>query len=586
MAQGVPGSGADTVLSNGNVITVDADFRRAQAIAIAGDRFVLVGSNDEIEAVVGPDTKRIDLQGRSVLPGFIDLHGHIGLFGLEKHFLELDGAGSVEEICARIAERAAATPAGLPILTTPVGDHPYFFGVPDVLAEARFPNRWDLDGAAPDHPVYITAPTNRVPNSAVFNSRALEIAGITRHTLPNGPPNRVRITPEAYWLDGIEVRRDPATGEPTGELRSMQPIYNPSSFFETITNFVPPPTYEVVREGIRQMAPDFLSWGTTTLLENHLTVPEEFRAYAELDLPLRVFYSFELDPSRSAAETEDFLRTIGFASGAGFGTDRVATVGVSLGLDGPHWHGTAYTGEPYMGPYGALVNPEPLVPAEHYKQLLRLAAKHGFRIHTEAAGRGSIALALETLAEIDREFSLAHRRTILEHCEFPTREQIGECARLGIIPTTTTNFLWGKGDEVFLDRLGPEYAENAIPNRWWLDAGVPVCNETDWGPHEPMFTMWQSIARTTGLTGKAVGAHQSVTREEAIRMMTSNCAYALFKEDALGSIEPGKLADLVVLSDDPLTCAEDAMKDIQVLATFVGGQVVHQSEPLAIGTTS
>src|SRR5688572_27021346 len=137
MAQGVPGPGADTVLFNGNVITVDADFRRAQAIAIAGDRFVLVGSNDDIETVVGPDTKRIDLQGRSVLPGFIDLHGHIGLFGLEKHMLELDGAGSVEEICARIAERAAATPAGLPILTTPVGDHPYFFGVPDVLAEGR-----------------------------------------------------------------------------------------------------------------------------------------------------------------------------------------------------------------------------------------------------------------------------------------------------------------------------------------------------------------------------------------------------------------------------------------------------------------
>jgi len=239
-----------------------------------------------------------------------------------------------------------------------------------------------------------------------------------------------------------------------------------------------------------------------------------------------------------------------------------------------------------MGPYGEMVNPEPLVPAGHYKELLRLAAKHGFRIHTEAAGRGSIALALETLAEIDREFPVADRRTILEHCEFPTREQIEECKRLGVIPTTTTNFLWGKGEEVFLDRLGPAYAENAIPNRWWIDAGVQVCNETDWGPHEPMFTVWQSIARTTGLTGQVVGPHQSVTREEAIRMMTSNCAWALFKENDLGSIEPGKFADLVVLSDDPLTCPEDHIKDIQVHATFLGGEIVHETEPLAVGAAS
>ena len=573
---------ADTILFNGNVITVDAQFTCKRAVAIAGGRVVATGSDEEVRALGAAHTKTIDLQGRSVLPGFIDLHGHIGLFGFEKHFLQLDGARSIDEICSRIRERASATPDDLPIVTTPVGDHPYFFGVPDILAEGRFPNRWELDRAAPNHPVYITAPTNRVPNAAVFNSRALALAGIGKETIPHGPPNRVRMTREAYWLDGIEVVRDPSTGEPTGELRSMQPIYNPSSYFEAITSFVPPPTYEFVREGIRLMAPDFLSWGTTTLLENHLTVPEDFRAYAELDLPLRIFYSFELDPAKTVQETEDFLRTIGFATGNGFGTDHVATVGVSLGLDGPHWHGTAYTGEPYIGPYGDEVNPEPLVEAQQYKQLLAAAARQGFRIHTEAAGRGSIALALETLAEIDREVPLADRRTILEHCEFPTREQIRECKRLGVIPTTTTNFLWGKGDEVFLDRLGPDYAENAIPNRWWLDAGVDVCNETDWGPHEPMFTIWQSIARQTGLTGKVVGAHQSVTREEAIRMMTSHCARALFKENDLGTIEPGKLADLVVLSGDPLTCAEHDIKDIGVLATIIDGETVYEAEPLPV----
>jgi hypothetical protein len=513
-----------------------------------------------------------------VLPGFIDLHGHIALFGLEKHMVSLDGVSSVAEVCARVAERAATTPPGQPILTTPIGVGPYYFGGARTLREKRMPDRWELDKAAPDHPVYITAPTNRVPNSAVFNSRALELAGLSATSVPSGPPNRVRITPEAYWLDGIEVIRDRQTGEPTGELCSMQAIYNPSSYFEQVTSFAPPPSYEMIREGIRLMAPDFLAWGTTTLLENHLTHVDEFRAYAELDLPLRVFYTFDIGADRSLDEVAVLLRTLGFASGAGFGNDRLGIAGISIGLDGPHYHGTAYLGEPYLGPHGTLVNPGPLTDPSRYRKIMRMVAESGFRIHTEAAGRASIDLALSTLAEIEADIPLSRRRTILEHCEFPTREQIQECRRLGVIPTTTTNFLWGKGADVYLERLGREYAQNAIPFRWWLDAGVPVCNETDWGPHDPLFTIWQSIARRAGATGEVIGPHQSVTREEAIRMMTSSCAYALGRENDLGSIQPGRFADFVVLDGDPLSCEEDAIKDIAVDTTVIAGEVVHQRD--------
>jgi predicted amidohydrolase YtcJ len=573
--------GADTILVNGNVITVDGAFSCEQAIAIKGERLVGVGSNDDVEALADEHTERIDLAGRTVTPGFIDVHGHIALFGIEKLFVDLSGARTIDEICRRIGERAQATPAGTPILTTPVGDPPYFFDAPKILEEQRWPTRWELDAVAPEHPVYITAPTNRVPNAAVFNSLALQLGGITKDTVPSGPPNRLKITPEAYWLDGIEVVRDSATGEPTGELRSMQPLYNPSSYYDVITSWLPPLPYEALREGIRLMAPDFLSWGTTTLLEAHLTGPEELRAYAELDLPLRIYYTFEIEPDQTIEEIDALMRTIGFATGAGFGGDRLGVLGVDVGLDGPHYHGTAYLGEPYMGPYGEMVNPAPLVDPDHYKAILRLAAEYGFRIFTEAAGRGSIALALETLAEIDRDIPLGDRRTILEHCEFPTQEQIAECKRLGVIPTTTTNFLWGKGDEVYVKRLGQEYAENAIPFRWWLDAGVPVCNETDWGPHEPLFTIWESIAREIGTNGQVLGAHQSITREEAIRIMTINCAYALGQEQDLGSIEVGKKADLAILDGDPLSCPEDEIKDIQCVATMIGGELVFEREPLA-----
>jgi predicted amidohydrolase YtcJ len=450
-------------------------------------------------------------------------------------------------------------------MTLPVGDPPYFFNVPDVLQEKRFPTRWDLDPVSPAHPVYITAPTNRVPNSAVLNSFALRLAGITKDT------------PQP---DGIEVVKDPTTGEPTGELRgAMQPIYNRNPFFMRLAKLIPRPTYEDVRDGIRRLAPGFLAGGTTSLLEAHLNSPEEFRAYAELqakdELPLRIFYTFEIDPHKPLDQIAEYLRTISFAAGRGFGSAHLKVVGVSIGLDGPHWHGAAVAGEPYLGPTGTMVDPEPLVPWETYVNILDMAARLGLRIHAEAAGRGAIAIVLRAMNAINEKMPIHDQRFVIEHVEFPTIAQIAECRRLGLIPTTATNFIWGKGAEVYQQRLGPEYARQAIPLRAWLDVGVPVCQSTDWGPREALFTVWQSLARKAGLTGEVIGPEQRITREEALRIYTYNGAYALWMEDELGSIEAGKLADLVVLAQNPLTCAEDEIRDIAVVATMIDGQIVH-----------
>jgi predicted amidohydrolase YtcJ len=577
---GGPVDPAETVLVNANVLTVDADFSSARAVAVRGGKIVAVGADDEVRAFIGPATRVVDLDGKSVLPGFIDTHGHLGLFGQEKHMLNLDGAGSVAEICARIAEVAARTPAGESIVTTPVGDHPYFFRVPECLAEGRLPNRHDLDAVAPDHPVYITAPTNRVPNSAIFNTVALRLAGLLAPD-PFAGEDGVTVTDEAYWLDGIEVVRDRESGLPTGELRSMQPIYNPSRFYDRITSFLPPRTFESIREGIRLTAPDFIARGTTTLLENHLTRPEEMRAFADLELPLRIFYTHEIDASLPLEEIERTISGLAFSGKEGFGNERLALVGVSFGVDGPHWHGTGVSHQPYRGPDGNMVNPEPLIPVETYNAIVRLAAKYGVRVHTAAAGTRAIQIVLDAFDAADEEFPIGDRRYVLEHCEFPSQAQIAGFKRLGVVPTTTTNFLWGKGSEVFVGRLGGgDFAENGIPMRWWLDAGVPVCQETDWGPMNNMFTVWQSIARRSGLTGEVFGAHHSVTREEAIRMFTTNGAHALFREDDLGSVEVGKCADLIVLSDDPMTCPEDDIKDIEVLVTVIDGEAVFGDEVL------
>jgi predicted amidohydrolase YtcJ len=570
MAQTVRASGAapDLLLLNGKVITVDRSFSIAQAIAIKDHAILAVGPSRDISALAGPQTTVVDLAGKTVLPGFIDTHGHIGLFGIETLWVSLAGATSIDEIRRRIAARVGQTPPGEWVVTTPVGDPPWFFRVPEVLNEHRFPNRWDLDAVSAQHPVYITAPTNRVPNTAILNSRALELAGINRET------------PRDY--EGIEVVRDPASGEPTGELRGMQPIYNPSRFFARFSRILPPLTYDQILHGIRNLAPVFIANGTTTLLEAHLTSPEELRAYVELErrgeLGLRIFYTFDIDASRPLAEIEDYLRTVSFAAAGGFGTERVRIAGVSIGLDGPHWHGAAVTGESYMGPYGKPVDPRPLVAPDTYAAILKIAARYGLRVHAEAAGRGSIGIALAAMDEVDKLRPINDLRFVIEHVEFPTRQQILECKRLGIVPTTATNFIWGKGAEVYVDRLGEKYAAEAIPLRAWLDAGVPVAQSTDWGPREALFTLWQSLARRAGLSGAVIGPKQRISREEAIRIFTYNGAYALRMEDRLGSIEPGKLADLVILSGDPLTSSQEAILEMKVLATIIDGKVAYQSE--------
>lgn len=550
---------------NGRVITVDAGFAVAGAVLTDGDRIAAVGATETVRDLAPAGADIVDLGGRALLPGFIDTHGHVALFGLDELKLSPDGPWTKQGILSAIEGRARRAAPGDWIVVNPVGTPPYFLDAEDLRRAGEVPLREHLDRAAPHNPVYIQAPTNRVPNFCVLNSAALRAAGI------DGATN---VSPHAV----VECDR---AGRPTGLLSgAVQPLYNADPLYRMVERAAPRPGYADIRDGIAALAAKFVRGGTTTLLEAHLTDPEELRAYAELQaggrLPLRVFYTFEIDGRKSLAEIETFLKTVRFAADDGFGTKRVMVVGVSIGLDGPYWHGAAHHDRPYPGPFGDTVNPGPLVPWDQYLAIMRLAASMGFRIHAEAAGRGSIGLALRAFAEIDRTHPVRPKRHVIEHVEFPTRDQIAACARLGLAPTTSTNFIWGKGEEVYRARLGDETADGAIPLRDWLDAGVPVAQSTDWGPHEAMFTLWQSLARKAGLTGRVIGPGQRITRAEAIRVFTWNGAYALDREGELGSIEPGKKADLVVLGGDPLTCPEGDIPKLPVDLALVDGEIVHR----------
>ncbi len=550
---------------DGQVITVDDRFSVHDAVLVEDGRITAVGQKAALADAVSTNACQIDLAGRTLMPGFIDTHGHIALFGLDELKVRLQGATTKREILERLKAAVDSASPGEWIVSMPIGDPPYFLNAERLRAAGEVPTLAELDQLAPDNPVYIQAPTNRVPNFAILNSRALAAAGIDAGT---------RVS------DNTRILTDDK-GEPNGLVEgAMQPIYNFDPLYQMVEQVAPKPAYANVRDGIAALAPHFIEHGTTTLLEAHLTHPDELRAYAELreagKLPLRIFYTFEIDSTNSLKEIETFLRTIRFAANGGFGTDLLKVCGVSIGLDGPYWHGAAVNDSPYLGPFGDTVDPGPLVSEEHYRAILQLAADMNFRIFAEGAGRGSIEIALNAFETIDRRIPIKDKRYVLEHCEFPTTEQISRCAKLGVAPTTSTNFIWGKGAEVYRDRLGGDYCDVAIPLRNWFDAGVKVSQSTDWGPHEAMFTVWQSLARQAGLTGEVIGSGQAISREEAIRAFTINGAWTLRMEDELGSIDVGKRADLIVLDGDPLGCPQDDLRHMAVDLTMIDGEVVYE----------
>jgi hypothetical protein len=233
--------------------------------------------------------------------------------------------------------------------------------------------------------------------------------------------------------------------------------------------------------------------------------------------------------------------------------------------------------EPYVGARGKLWHGIQLTSDETLRSIFWKAARAGLRLQVQCAGGAAIDKVLAIYEEIHKEIPITDRRWVIEHCQFPSPANMETCRRLGIIPTSTTNFLWLYGS-IYVRCFGRDLARQAIPFKAWLDAGVPAVQSTDGRPYSPIFTFWQSLARRDGLTGETLATDgPRLSRAEALRIYTINGARAAFWEDRIGSIEPGKLADLVVLSDDIMTVPEDRIPDTRVLATLVGGRPVHDT---------
>ena len=554
---------ADIILHAGKVLTVGADDTIEQAVAIRGELVQAVGSDQDVLALAGPNTKTIDLQGRTVIPGIIDIHAHMDREGLKRIDPYLEKATSISEILGIIEQQVAQKRPGEWVVTMPVGAPPNYADVPASLLEGRFPNRWDLDTVSPDNPVYIRGiwtPWNVPPSVAIANSLALKLAGIDRETQ----------APDC----SLTIERDD-TGEPTGVLVDTGRF--PSLEF-TLMKVVPRFTHQQRVAALKESMRLYNAVGTTGTYEGHGVAPEVLRAYKEVwdASEMTVRAHLVLSPAwKSVAEAaQEMERWAHSASGQGFGDSMLRISGYYIHYRGSRYTARARTAElPFTGWAGFA---QSYNSPGRFRRLVKLAAQHNLRVNTIVAD--CLDEVLEVFREVHREISIKNQRWMLGHVVETSSEQLKLIRELGlIVETIPLTHLWLRGRQ-YVDE--PETANKAVAHRDYLDQGVHFGLGTDNKPYSPFPTLWAAVVRQERTTKEVVGPRQRLTRIEALKAITMGGAYFCFEEDRRGPLETNKLADLAVLSDDFLTVPEDEIPELHSVLTMVGGKVVHSSGDL------
>jgi len=552
---------ADLIITGAKVITVDPSFSVAEAVAVRDDKIIAVGGAAEIGALGVDHTQIIDAGGRAVIPGLIDAHAHMDREGLKPVFPTLAGCESVDDVLQRVEALVSAAEPGEWIVTMPIGEPPYYFDVPDNLREKRFPTRWELDRVAPNNPVYIRPIwgywRHIQPLDSIANSRALEIAGITRDTVPPS--------------ETIVFEKNSESGEPNGIIHewSYMPIAE-LSYFAAAPRF----THDDRVSGLKRAMGIYNATGTTSVFEEHGCAQELIHAYqavnAEGAATVRANLTFSA--AWGAGDDVDYAGTLaswtGWLGGRGLGDQWLRVVGMftqfGVSIDSLMQAQSA----PYTGWGGFYYDNG--VPRERMKEFLIEAARNDIRITTITADY------FELFEEVDKVVPIGDKRWVVGHLDVITEDQARRLADLGVAMSTHTNRYIYKHGHLMRDELGPERENDIVPMKRLRDAGIHVSLATDNVPTTLFYPIWHIVSRRNLYVEDRIAPRQALSREDALRCATNEGAWLSFEEDIKGSIEPGKLADIVVLSDDLLTCPEDDIKDIVAETTVVGGRVVYQ----------
>jgi len=535
---------ADLLLLNGKVITVDSEFNIVEAVAVKDRKIIATGTTPEIKGLHGEGTEIIDLKGKTVLPGLIDSHLHVVGTGLllSQINCRTPPMSSISDILSAVKEAADKAEPGEWILGR---------GWDQVkLSDHRNPTRWDLDKASPENPVWLTRTCGHI---GVCNSLALEIGGVSKDT-----PQPV----------GGNIEKDEG-GEPTGLLEEG-PAMN------LVRKHIPPTSFEDTVKAIKQASKAFSEAGLTGVVDAGID-SETMRAYqrAADDGELKVRVNMMLH-GRLGDETaeESVERITDFSISTGYGNDLLRFLGLKLLIDGGIGGRTALLREPYEDQEdnkGILI-----MPTEDLQKRVDAGNLAGMNIGIHCAGGGAMDVVLNAFEETNKKKPIKGRRFSIIHAYQPTEENFETCRRLGVVVASQPSFLYYLGDS-YHENVGDERSKWLKPHRAWIDNGIEVSSGTDSPvtPYPPFPSLWASVARKTEVLGTQMGTEQKVTREEAIRMYTIKSAYYTFEENIKGSIEPGKLADMIVIDRDILTCPEDEIKDTKILRTLLGGKTVY-----------
>lgn len=539
---------ADLVLRGGKVVTVDSAKPEAQAVAIKGERIVAVGTNEEIQPYVGPTTEVIDLQGQLAIPGFIEGHGHFTGIGQAKLSLDLREAKSWDEIVAMVAEAAKKARPGDWILGR--GWHQEKWERPPTPNVAGFPVHDALSKVSPANPVLLTHASG---HASFVNAKAMELAGITRTT--SDPP-------------GGQILRD-RQGNPTGLLNETAQGLVRKARAEALARRTPAEVEADARREIDLAIQEVLSKGITTFQDagSSFETVDLLKKYAdEGRLGVRMWVMLR-EPNDALREKLAAYRLVGY------GNHYLTVRAIKRSIDGALGSRGAWLLEPYADMPGSTgLNTTPVAEIE---ETARLAIEHDFQLCVHAIGDRANR---ETLDLMERVFK-AHPdrkdlRWRIEHAQHLHPADIPRFAKLGVIASMQGSHATSDAPFV-IPRLGEKRArEGAYVWRSLIASGATVINGSDAPvePVDPLVSFYASVARRLK-DGTEFFPEQRMTREEALRSYTINAAFAGFEENLKGSLAPGKLADLTVLSRDIMTVPDDQILGTQVVYTIVGGKI-------------
>ncbi|MBN2288914.1 MAG: amidohydrolase [Candidatus Glassbacteria bacterium] len=554
---GVRGQVADAVYYNGKILTVDSGFSVARAVAVKDGRFLAVGSDEQVLKLAGPRTGKIDLGGRTAVPGLIEAHAHPERASLSEAEGTFPNPRTLGQLLDWIREQAQRKPAGEWII------HPKMFATR--LLEMRAPTLWELDSVAPENPVFLNGSYGGSINSAAM--RASGITGQTRHP---------------------GLLRDKATGRLNGLLR-----YTAFGLLKR----PPAPSYTLEQRAgaLADMFTLYNKVGFTGVTSGGASVADTalYRYMQKKGmLTLRAFLNIMVDFPFKDMSDEEIGRAIdSLGVTTGDGDEWVRIGALKTMIDGGILTGTAYLREPWgtkAQEIFGITDPDyrglPRMTAGELEPLVTAGAERGWKMTAHCTGGGGVDLMLDAFEAAGRKVDVPPLRFSIIHGNFFTPLSMQRCRALGVIADAQPAWFYEDADAM-LQILGPERIRTFHPYRSLLESGVVVSAGSDHmvrlddkesiNPYSPWLAIWSMVTRKTR-RGTVILPEEAITREQALRCYTINNAYASFEEDLKGSIEPGKLADMVVLEKDYLGCPADSLKDMKVAMTVLGGKVVYR----------